>query len=429
MATWGHHVLALPMSDIEPTVPGFSGSKGPRRPLMWSRSPARGLQWPQTGAGRGWPAWLLVLVLAAVAVGIPTAVLSHDATAYFVFSPGTAPVITTSSGCKLTHGELALPNGMPCVRLVIPKGRAHRINGKLLMVDIELSQASPLDYAEYELGLLGRERQLVPVAAVMGSAPTSEMGCQEGQQMASADQDAAVAALETLRYRVIEQPLGAEMTAVYAGSPAWSAGVRCDDLVTAVDGKAVRDALDFSTLVSSLPPGTVVTLTDRPANNGRTRNLKARLVEPPADLVAEGFASRAYLGVGFETRFRTKLPFPISVDAGDIGGPSAGLAFSLAILDALSNGRLTGGHTVAATGTIDTNGNVGDVGGVQEKTAAVEKAGAQVFFVPKAEYAVARGVAGKHLQVVPVTTLQQVLEILQHRYGGDLEGLAADSKA
>jgi PDZ domain-containing protein len=112
----------------------------------------------------------------------------------------------------------------------------------------------------------------------------------------------------------------------------------------------------------------------------------------------------------------------VSVDAGNIGGPSAGLAFTLAILDALSGGRLTGGHTVAATGTIDAQGNVGDVGGVQEKTAAVEKAGAQVFFVPEVELAVARSVAGKSLQVVGVTRLQQVLGILQRRYGGHLSG-------
>ena len=119
-----------------------------------------------------------------------------------------------------------------------------------------------------------------------------------------------------------------------------------------------------------------------------------------------------------DTRVKSVLPFAVSIDAGDIGGPSAGLAFTLAILDTLSNGKLTGGHVMAATGTISTNGQIGDVGGVQEKTAAVEKAGAQVFFVPEVEYANAESVAGNNLQVVPVTTLQQVLEILQHRYRG-----------
>ena len=60
------------------------------------------------------------------------------------------------------------------------------------------------------------------------------------------------------------------------------------------------------------------------------------------------------MGVEIETRVKPVLPFPVSVDAAGIGGPSAGLAFTLAILDALSNGKLTGGHRVAATGTIYT---------------------------------------------------------------------------
>jgi PDZ domain-containing protein len=97
-------------------------------------------------------------------------------------------------------------------------------------------------------------------------------------------------------------------------------------------------------------------------------------------------------------------------------------------MDSLSNGKLTGGHKVAATGTMDAEGDVGQVGGVQEKTAAVEKAGAQVFFVPQAEYQDAESVAGHGLVVVPVTTLSQVLQILRQRYGGDVPGLSSPGK-
>ena len=106
------------------------------------------------------------------------------------------------------------------------------------------------------------------------------------------------------------------------------------------------------------------------------------------------------------------------VNAGNIGGPSAGLAFTLAILDSLSSGNLTGGHRVAATGTISPDGTVGPVGGVREKTVAVQRAGAQIFFVPAAEYGDALSVARPGLQVVPVNSLAQVLSILTHRFGG-----------
>ena len=78
-------------------------------------------------------------------------------------------------------------------------------------------------------------------------------------------------------------------------------------------------------------------------------------------------------------------PFPISIDVTDIGGPSAGLAMTLGVIDTLSGGRLTGGRTVAATGTMDSDGHVGDVGGVPQKTVAVENAGATIFLVPPQE--------------------------------------------
>jgi PDZ domain-containing protein len=92
---------------------------------------------------------------------------------------------------------------------------------------------------------------------------------------------------------------------------------------------------------------------------------------------------------------------------------------TLGIIDKLSSGRLTGDHIVAATGTIDQNGNVGDVGGVAEKTIAVEDAGATVFFVPTVEYAAAESKATPQLHVYAVNNLDQVLRILQ-RLGGSV---------
>jgi hypothetical protein len=91
--------------------------------------------------------------------------------------------------------------------------------------------------------------------------------------------------------------------------------------------------------------------------------------------------SGGFLGVSFETQTDFAFPFRVSVHTQDIGGPSAGLAMTLGIIDKLSSGSITGGHVVAATGTIDEDGNVGDVGGVPQKTVAVERAGATVFWL------------------------------------------------
>jgi PDZ domain-containing protein len=382
-----------------------------------------------TGGGRG-AAAIIALVGTLIAVIVVALVASHEASGYFLFSPGTAPLITSDSKCQLSgNGELSLPDGTPCVRLVLPRDKVHDIDGQVMMVDVEVGQAGPVDWLEYELGLLGSSRQLYPVAVYAGPTPTSELACQDTQEMVDANEDSALAALAQLHYKVAEDSLGAQIDAVFAGTPAWRAGLKCDDLITAVNGKHVTKAQQVTALLARMAPGTTVTFTDRPASGGHTKQVKVQLVSPPESALLEGFTGHTYLGVEIETRVKTVLPFPVSVDAAGIGGPSAGLAFTLGILDALSNGKLTGGHRVAATGTISPQGVVGDVGGVQEKTVAVEKAGAQVFFVPQVEYTVAKSVADSRLQVIPVTTLGQVLQILRQRYGGGLPGTSGSSPA
>lgn len=400
------------MTSIEPTVQG----SGP--PGDGSEQKKRS-RWPSVT--------VIVLLLVAAVIGIPIGVATHEASAYYVFSPGTAPLITTAADCKPANGQLVLPGGEPCVRLFLPHDKAHRVNGKLFMVDVEVASAGPLEWAKYELGLLGNSQQMVPVAAYAGATPTSELGCQDTQEMVSANQDSALAALAVLNYKVNEKPLGVQVDTVLAGTPAWKAGIKCDDLITAVDGKPVLTTAALTTALASEAPGDVVSLTDHPALGGPAKQVRVRLERPSAQARAEG--EHAYMGVVVETRVKPVLPFPVSVNAGEIGGPSAGLAFTLAILDVLSNGKLTGGHKVAATGTIDPQGDVGQVGGVQEKTVAVEKAGAQVFFVPKAEYPDAESVAHGKLKIVPVTTLGQVLQILQQSYGGDLSGFGRTTGA
>jgi PDZ domain-containing protein len=106
----------------------------------------------------------------------------------------------------------------------------------------------------------------------------------------------------------------------------------------------------------------------------------------------------------------------VTLRLADVGGPSAGLLFSLGIIDKLdgdgSGGDLTGGRVIAGTGTIDTEGKVGAVGGVPLKTQAARRDGATVFLVPKAECADAKAELPKGLRLVPVTTLKGAVDSL-----------------
>lgn len=107
----------------------------------------------------------------------------------------------------------------------------------------------------------------------------------------------------------------------------------------------------------------------------------------------------------------------VTLKLADVGGPSAGLLFTLGIIDKLHGdghgGDLTGGRTIAGTGTIDAAGKVGPVGGVGLKTQAARRDGATVFLVPRAECADARGSLPKGLRLVPVTTLKNAVDSLR----------------
>lgn len=107
----------------------------------------------------------------------------------------------------------------------------------------------------------------------------------------------------------------------------------------------------------------------------------------------------------------------VTLTLADVGGPSAGLLFTLGIIDKLhgdgSGGDLTGGRTIAGTGTIDASGTVGAVGGVALKTQAARRDGATIFLVPKAECADARAELPKGLRLIPVTTLKGAVNSLQ----------------
>jgi Lon-like protease len=123
--------------------------------------------------------------------------------------------------------------------------------------------------------------------------------------------------------------------------------------------------------------------------------------------------ARSFVGIVPEDALAFTFPGTIAISTPDIGGPSAGLAMTLALIDRLAKGSLTNHIPIAATGTIDQYGDVGDVGGVAEKTIAVEDAGARVFIVPESEVTVAKNASDGHLTVIGVTTLHQALSALE----------------
>lgn len=286
------------------------------------------------------------------------------------------------------------------------------------MVDVLVGPATPADYVLAQLHLLSSVHpgtQLVPSGAVLGSTPPSQLPCQDTQQMQSATENASVAALRRLGYAVAEHHLGAQVDLVAPGSAAAKGGVHCNDVVTAFDGSKITSASQLVSAIHAVRPGQKAVVTvRRPGPSGRAtqHTLHVDLTGTPAQGAAPANPAQAFLGIATSSQVTYSLPFGVHINVGNIGGPSAGLALTLGLVDLLSNGDLTGGHRVAATGTIDTLGTVGDVGGVAQKTVAVQRAGAQLFLVPPQELAVARRHARPGMKVEAVGTLAQALSDL-----------------
>jgi PDZ domain-containing protein len=122
------------------------------------------------------------------------------------------------------------------------------------------------------------------------------------------------------------------------------------------------------------------------------------------------------------------LPVDITIDSGNIGGPSAGLAFTLAVLDVLTPGDLTGGRKVAVTGTMALDGTVGPVGGGAQKALTVRNAGYDTFLVPPDELAEVQELVGEDVEVIAVGSLDEALAALAS-IGGNAGSLVASPPA
>lgn len=223
---------------------------------------------------------------------------------------------------------------------------------------------------------------------------------------------------------------GAQIASVVPGSPADGA-LQVGEVVIATDGAPVAGGAALAGRVRSAAPGTTVQLRVAPASalqsgaSGRGvdafTDLDAAARDVAVTLAADEAGTGAVLGVDVRDAVRSTYDGAIEIDSRQVGGPSAGLAYTLGVIDLLSPGDLTGGVRVAATGTMSPDGAIGAIGGIQQKAAAARRAGVELFLVPDSqvpgELAAARKLAGG-VELVPVGTLQEALDVLASR-GGD----------
>jgi PDZ domain-containing protein len=281
-------------------------------------------------------------------------------------------------------------------------------DGGIYMVDILVRRASLLEriYPEIEDG-----STLVPEDAVNPvGVSDSQRREQSLNQMSRSQEVAVTVALRALGYDVKVDPQGAEVTTVLPDRPA-DGVLEVGDVVVQANGERVRAPRGLQRAMSKLEPGDEATLVVLRDGKRETVKLETTSGEDDPE-TPEDESKRAVVGVLVEQAATFDFPLDVEIDAGDIGGPSAGLAFALDVTDELDENDLDRGRRIAATGEIALDGTVGAIGGIKQKTIAAKRIGAAMFLVPDANAAEARRYANG-LRIVPVSSYEEAIEALR----------------
>jgi PDZ domain-containing protein len=270
-------------------------------------------------------------------------------------------------------------------------------------VDVNLLQANLIQklWAEH----LVDGAALVPDDQILAPGQSNQQRVSvDLRAMTSSQQTAQVVAEQALGKPVKIDRLGAQLVAIENGLPAARAGLKAGDIVTAANGHPVHSAADLIAAMKGVKPGQQAQLTLTNAGS----------VTLPTT-TSPDLPGRAVIGVSIGDAVKVgRIPIHVSFSTGQIGGPSAGLAFALEIYDALSGRKLLDGHRIAVTGELDLAGGVHEIGGVRQKTVGAIDAGADVFIVPKgANERDARDEADGRITVIGVTSFDQALAAIR----------------
>jgi PDZ domain-containing protein len=287
----------------------------------------------------------------------------------------------------------------PLVR--VQGGHEPKGPGEIFFVDVFERRASEL---EALLPWLHDGATLVPASLLVPPGVSDQAVRQADlRAMQISQKIAAAVALRRLGYRVVARPSGVVVDQVEAESHA-DGVLQQQDVIVGVNGVATPTVSMLRRTLAKVKPGQVVTL--RVQRSGRTLTLRIKTIANPTQ------KGRAIVGFTPDQAADIKLPINVQIDAGNVGGPSAGLAFTLQVLAELGR-NVTHGYKVAATGQINLDGTVSAIGGVKQKTFGVRQAGADVFLVPadQGNAATARRYAGK-LRIIAVRSVGQALRAL-----------------
>jgi PDZ domain-containing protein len=298
-----------------------------------------------------------------------------------------------------TYNTLAPLHGKPVIE--VTGHRTYPAPGHLNMVTVSYiggpGANPPFTIVAAIQAWLSPHEAVVPQQELFPPGQTQQQVVkQDTEQMVNSQQTAQAAALCQLGigFTTIDT-----ITGTIAGLPA-AGRLHRGDVITAVDGRPVTCHASAASMIRAGPAGHQVELTVR-RGNGR-HNIALRTAS---------YHGQPVIGVNVVESFT--FPFKVKINIGNVGGPSAGMMFALAIIDKLTPANLTGGRFIAGTGEIEVGGAVDPIGGIQQKMAAARAAGATVFLAPAQNCADTHGTVPAGLRVVKVSTLRGAIAALR----------------
>ncbi|MCY0882174.1 MAG: PDZ domain-containing protein [Firmicutes bacterium] len=289
-------------------------------------------------------------------------------------------------------------------QMVRVKGAPVKGKGRMMMVAVQIM---PLNALQYLIEHVDPNVKIISDRTAMGGMDFSQYEKINQMMMEQSQMAAEIAGerLAGLPAQLKKYP-GALVVSVIKNSPAQH-HLQAGDIITRIGTKPVSSPQSIPLLLRPYAYGQRIALTVKKRKGG----------QPHTVWITLSPSKKKKLGIVAAAVEQAQIPRPVTIHSQGIGGPSAGLMFSLEIYRQISGKNLARGRTIAGTGAITPSGQVQPIGGVQQKVITVHRSGASIFLVPAANYAAAESMARRkgytHFTVYPVHTLQQACEILE----------------
>lgn len=294
---------------------------------------------------------------------------------------------------------------------VIEVNGGHPAEGKFMLTTVWMGKANLITY--YGLAKINKYYKVYPEESIRyENESDEEYNVRQLYLMEGSQENALEVAFKKAGLPVEVEMFGIYVLSVLKGSPA-DGKLKAGDRITKIDGQSFESSTDFTDYVQSKNAGDMITVT-----------LIRDEVELNEEIVLQEISSIGKPGIGISLveDKEVKTTPPVKIDTAQIGGPSAGLMFTLEIYNQLKEEDITKGYLIAGTGTISPDGTVGPIGGIDQKIVAADKAGAEIFFAPNqngaknSDYEVAVQTAKDiktDMIIVPVDTFDDAIRFLE----------------